>query len=124
MGGIAMQVNTFGLSDTVAYPMNNSMMMPCNQGEFAQKFPPAANNTQGLIEINAGTFLSYVPLVTLDEYYSYYGEKICRVCGGEFSPKSDHRILPCKHVFHGQCIYNWMVINNKKYCPVDNARYA
>ena len=88
-------------------------------------YAPVAQQTPNppLFEINAGNFLTVVPLVEL-ENYSYYGENTCRICGNQFSDKQDHRMLPCRHVFHGGCIHNWMIIRNLKYCPVDNAPYA
>ena len=85
--------------------------------------PPPANSNQNLIEISQLTFTSAVLLVALDENFTYRGEKYCRICNSEFNPKFDHRALPCGHVFHGECIYRHMIIENKKFCPTDNAPY-
>ena len=94
-----------------------------NQSSAGISIPTPIIYNPDLIEISQLTFNSTVPLVTLDENFAFYGEKICAVCKSEFSPKFDHRMLPCKHVFHGECIYKHMIIQNQKFCPVDNVQY-
>ena len=94
-----------------------------NQNFVGASIPPLITYNQNLIEISQSTFTSVVPLVTLDEYFTFHGERICAICKSEFSPKFDHRMLPCKHVFHGECIYKHMIIQNQKFCPIDNVQY-
>ena len=42
---------------------------------------------------------------------------ICTLCKKYFKENEEVTILPCGHVFHKNCVYNWF-INNKK-CPED-----
>ena len=94
-----------------------------NQNPVGMSIPPPITYNPNLIEISQFTFNSTVPLVTLDQNFTFYGVTICAVCKSEFSPKFDHRMLPCKHVFHGECIYKHLIIHNLKFCPVDNVQY-
>ena len=43
-------------------------------------------------------------------------EEKCTICQVEFEEGEDVLLLPCKHVFHGECIAPWLAEN--KCCPV------
>jgi hypothetical protein len=81
----------YGNGVKTAFPVENQAFLPGPPQGFIQ-------NAQ-VIEINVQNFNAVVPLVSLDQFMSYYGERICRICGTEFNPRYDHRILPCRHVF-------------------------
>lgn len=36
-------------------------------------------------------------------------EEKCPICIDEFNDEEDLRLLPCKHIFHPQCIDTWLV---------------
>jgi hypothetical protein len=42
----------------------------------------------------------------------------CRICLMKFENNENILILPCLHIFHNNCIMNWL--KNKKTCPLDN----
>ena len=77
-----------------------------------QSFQPVNNS------INAYNFGNLVPLVNLDQSGGYFGEYICKICNTGFTFSVDTRILPCKHGFHGQCVYDFLITGNNKFCPV------
>lgn len=43
-------------------------------------------------------------------------EDKCTICITEFNDGEELRILPCKHIFHPQCVDTWLVQNS--HCPV------
>ena len=52
----------------------------------------------------------------------YYGQNyaqftICNLCKNNFSQGQEITILPCGHIYHKNCIYNWFARN--KTCPDD-----
>ena len=47
---------------------------------------------------------------------------VCTICYEEYSEKRVYRITPCKHIFHHECIYEWLITNKRKVCPNDNYR--
>lgn len=51
----------------------------------------------------------------------YYPTQKCAICLGRFTPlKSRVLVLGCKHIFHENCLLNWL-INFRKTCPLCNA---
>ncbi len=48
----------------------------------------------------------------------YKKHEDCRICLMKFENNENILILPCLHIFHMDCIINWL--NNKKTCPLDN----
>ena len=45
------------------------------------------------------------------------GNETCAICMEEFKDKDQTRILPCKHLFHPQCIDPWL-IERSSMCPL------
>jgi hypothetical protein len=43
-------------------------------------------------------------------------EEKCSVCLSEFEDKEEIKILPCKHLYHPECIDIWLKKNST--CPV------
>ena len=43
--------------------------------------------------------------------------QICSICQNSFTYNENILILPCKHIFHFQCIDKWLEKNNT--CPID-----
>ena len=39
------------------------------------------------------------------------------VCKNNFRAREEITVLPCGHVFHKNCVYNWFISN--KTCPED-----
>lgn len=46
-----------------------------------------------------------------------FNETACSVCLEECNNKKLHRILPCKHVYHPQCIDEWL-LKKSSLCPL------
>lgn len=74
--------------------------------------------------INYLTFTSVALVVPLDENLSYVGCKFCKFCNGNFQNDGDTRALPCGHAYHGKCIYENMVVRNRKKCLYCNKKYS
>lgn len=57
---------------------------------------------------------------TLEEEHSqshlYYSAEECPICLGTFSEGERVRLLPCQHLFHQDCVDEWL-IKIKKFCP-------
>lgn len=84
--------------------------------------PPSYNNPGNPLSynnpeaINHLSFTTLVPVVQLDLEKAYNGIKICNVCNEKFNLDPDIRALPCGHPYHGKCIYNYMIVGNRKQC--------
>ena len=79
---------------------------------FSEEFKPDKN------PVFIDKFENLAPLVTLDQSEGYFGEFVCKICNSGFSSSVDTRVLPCKHAFHGQCIYDFIIKGNNNFCPV------
>lgn len=54
------------------------------------------------------------------KYSSTYSQfKICNLCNAFFRTKEKIYVLPCGHIFHENCVYNWFI--NKNTCPEDGS---
>ena len=50
-----------------------------------------------------------------DESYQAYSK--CGLCKNNFRVREEITVLPCGHVYHKNCVYNWFISN--KTCPED-----
>jgi len=50
-----------------------------------------------------------------DESYQAYSK--CGLCKNNFRVREEITVLPCGHVYHKNCVYNWFI--NNKTCPED-----
>ena len=52
------------------------------------------------------------------KYSSNFSQfKLCNLCKSYFRHKEKISVLPCGHIYHSSCIYNWFTQNNT--CPED-----
>ena len=73
--------------------------------------------------LNHATFDSVILRVTLDNQDRCFGQSYCNLCKLGFIHNTDNRVLRCEHVFHGPCIYQFMIVQNQQFCPVCSLLY-
>ncbi|OMJ85244.1 hypothetical protein SteCoe_13480 [Stentor coeruleus] len=107
---------------------NGNMVIPgqqqYNYGPVSQPAVYNQNYALGATEITVSNFLTLVPNVAIDQNLMYNGINVCKVCAQAFQINGDIRVLPCGHAYHGNCIYNLMIIQNRKTCLHCNRVYA
>lgn len=54
-----------------------------------------------------------------DDYGSSHDQSSCQICLEEFGAGDNIRTLPCLHIYHKQCIDQWLVRNRT--CPICKA---
>lgn len=52
-----------------------------------------------------------------EKIVSNENERECNICIDSYKEGDDIVYLPCEHVFHKECIYNWLV-KEKVNCPI------
>ncbi|WZY87725.1 hypothetical protein YC2023_044460 [Brassica napus] len=67
--------------------------------------PPAAKSS-----------IDALPTVKIIQKHLKSSDSHCPVCKEEFELKSEAKQMPCKHVYHSDCIVPWLVQHNT--CPV------
>ncbi|KAJ4896007.1 RING/U-box superfamily protein [Raphanus sativus] len=67
--------------------------------------PPAAKSS-----------IDALPTVKITQKHLKSSDSHCPVCKDEFELKSEAKQMPCKHVYHSDCIVPWLVQHNT--CPV------
>lgn len=71
----------------------------------------------------AGHLLSSMPIEIVREHHSLLSQsKNCGICLHGYQPFQCVRKLRCQHVFHRDCIDNWL--SNHSTCPVDGTSVA
>lgn len=97
-------------------------------------YPPLYNdlNTTGVpsynqftnqaITIDLNSFNILVPVVMIDKKGRFNDQNTCIICANYFV-NEEIRQLPCKHAFHGKCLYEMMFVRNHKVCPICKFQY-
>ncbi|XP_018459888.1 E3 ubiquitin-protein ligase RZF1-like [Raphanus sativus] len=67
--------------------------------------PPAAKSS-----------IDSLPTIKITQKHLKSSDSHCPVCKDEFELKSEAKQMPCKHVYHSDCIVPWLVQHNT--CPV------
>ncbi|KAG2325635.1 hypothetical protein Bca4012_040134 [Brassica carinata] len=67
--------------------------------------PPAAKSS-----------IDALPTIKITQKHLKSSDSHCPVCKEEFELKSEAKLMPCKHVYHSDCIVPWLVQHNT--CPV------
>ena len=67
--------------------------------------PPAAKSS-----------IDALPTVKITQKHLKSSDSHCPVCKEEFELKSEVKQMPCKHMYHSECIVPWLVQHNS--CPV------
>ncbi|MED6179807.1 hypothetical protein PIB30_004452 [Stylosanthes scabra] len=62
------------------------------------------------------TAVENLPTVTVDDELLNSEHNECAVCQDEFEKGSQVRQMPCKHVYHDDCLLPWLQLHNS--CPV------
>ena len=78
------------------------------------------SNIKGSYRVTAKNFNQVLPVVKVGEEDTIEENMVCTICFEEYSERKEYRITPCKHYFHYECIYTWLITNRKKKCPNDN----
>jgi len=60
-------------------------------------------------------FLATIPCIEVDAKMAT-NKVDCKVCHEEFEENHDAFVLPCKHLFHSECLFPWLKEHNT--CPV------
>ena len=78
------------------------------------------NNNNENVDNNETFFKNLLDICNKDKYNKnkYKKHEDCRICLMKFENNENILILPCLHIFHTDCMINWL--KNKKTCPLDN----
>uniref|UniRef100_A0A2N9HML9 RING-type E3 ubiquitin transferase n=1 Tax=Fagus sylvatica TaxID=28930 RepID=A0A2N9HML9_FAGSY len=60
--------------------------------------------------------INTIPIVSLTQDHLNNDSKYCPVCKEEFDVGGEAREMPCKHLYHTDCIVTWLRLHNS--CPV------
>lgn len=75
-------------------------------------------------KITAENFNEIMTIVKPSQEEAIIAENmVCTICFEEYTENREYRITPCKHIFHHECIYAWLITNRKKKCPNDNFKF-
>lgn len=118
---IAPPVNPMMNTGIAAFP---AQIGQPQQNNYPVTTPYSQNYALGTTEITVSTFLTLVPNVNVDQNLMYNGIYQCKICAQAFQLGGDTRVLPCGHAYHGNCVYNLMIIQNKKTCLHCGRTYA
>ncbi|OMJ92365.1 hypothetical protein SteCoe_4918 [Stentor coeruleus] len=108
-------------SETLAYPQITEV----NINEIISNFKGNVSALSGKIYISEGNFDIVMRKPSKENLLEFYkdDEPVCSICFEEFKNEDECRLTPCGHVFHRECIYTWIIKNNKRKCPNDNFKF-
>ncbi|KAB2043092.1 hypothetical protein ES319_D02G265700v1 [Gossypium barbadense] len=75
----------------------------------------APRDTVSNDDLDAASAIEALPVVIITEYHLTNATH-CPICKDEFEISGEARELPCKHLYHSDCIVPWLSIHNT--CPV------
>ncbi|KAJ4981220.1 hypothetical protein NE237_032057 [Protea cynaroides] len=106
-------VLTFHCVQEIGEPSSSMMMGTVFEGDINGGFTrvPASRSSIQALEIKK--FDDEYHTETEDQEQSY---STCMICMDEFVKGVEIARLPCKHFFHGECIFKWL--ENKNSCPL------
>ena len=73
--------------------------------------------------VNIRNFDKVVKAIRFTKRTVFLGGKTCTICFKELIEGNYYRITPCKHLFHYDCIFAWIIMKGKEACPNDNHRF-
>ena len=94
--------------------MQEQLVLPCHRKEWgrgmAARARQAGVHQKGYLCASCLGFIDLACAVCASAEAAE-GEEQCAVCRMEFEPGEDVRLLPCSHVYHPDCISQWLHIN-------------
>lgn len=101
------------------------MAFPSMMGRGARQRDVSRRSADSLIGTGMNLLITqqnFESLFPVFKFESSLNTENCTVCFEEFSEDNVLRITPCKHVFHHECLFQWLVVNDQKRCPNDNTK--
>jgi len=56
-------------------------------------------------------------------YFNTIDYTNCIICFEKYKSKSDITLLPCKHYYHSDCLYDWITTSQSYNCPYCQKQY-
>jgi hypothetical protein len=108
-------------AETLAYPQ----ITQTNLQEVISSFKGNVSAMSGKIYICEENFDVVMRKPSKENLLKYQEDDnvVCSICFEEFLDENECRLTPCGHVFHHECIYTWIIRNNKRKCPNDNFKF-
>lgn len=108
-------------AETLAYPQ----ITETNLQEIISSFKGNISAMNGKIYICEQNFDIVMRKFSKDDLLRHNKDEnvVCSICFEEFKEESECRLTPCGHVFHRECIYTWIIKNDKRKCPNDNFKF-
>lgn len=92
---------------------NNNNTIQVNSNSFMSDEPPPELKSK---DNDLETIIKFLPTSEIVAKKKHENNNNCIICLGEFEIGEKISILPCTHIFHANCIENWLVLHLN--CPV------
>lgn len=102
-GGSGVEIGSANITDYFMGPGMEDLIEQLTQN--AHRGPPPASRSS----------IDAMPLVKISKRH-LRGDSHCAVCKERFELGSEARVMPCKHLYHSECIIPWLTQHNS--CPV------